>query len=925
MVICRAKFHSTNGTILLAVIGWAWGISNHIYVQWLQNSCICGLSKTERREAWQCLSAGTLITSTTFAAEPETQSEPRPAAIVKPASRANDASNRAAAAPAAVSAVVPTAVAAAQGGGQGAAAWAVEATQRQSLSEAPSTYRTNGGGPAQTTPLNQQAVTKGGTSQMDPAESRELIRQLNEAARQKLKESRLAAFKKGLDSVAGVAALKGQSANVPVADQQSAPGGAPTDSAGIAAGSVTCTCAGANNAGVVAAEPAEVARGGNAAAAAIDCQTCQRQCRLYDYQNSADYARQNAIAMRGASQRDPRYQVAGRRPNQGPRQPVQRATFLQGMVDKLLYVRSERIFFCDTQVVKEGTALVLEQLKKALGPTQQHPVASLQLENDFKSPVSKKVLLYSDPLQKLVRTYRSRCESKKAIDDKTECQKSFGMCEPSFEDAVSYILSKPANLWIEPIRPNVMFCGGLGKTVDMYNFTQQVDTVTSADIVALLRHVANKGQHPTLQADPQFAKEVIEYYRKISRRSLNRLIELYREDYKTLKMPMPAWVDTLLKDKADEPDDGGGRRLSDRATSGVKSRVRGDSYRRIPSRTPSRTPVAPPSGPRPLHRVQRDVKLNSDLIDRFIVVPEHSTLFCYMEKVACTQFNTLFRNLRQMKRCNVWFLNPPHEHQWNHDTVKDALMDRAWTKAIFYRDPFERLVSAFRSKCIAGFDPDAWSECWKTFGHNASFVTVVTKLVQGKATVARWNPHFRPQRFFCGGLTETYKYYDIKEHLESSTSGTKVTGMLQRIGANPAQIKDFDELFPKAMSETFYKHSHHTNAGDHMLRYYQQVPPAILKQLLEIYLPDYKLFNLAVPAWIDNLLGRGQNGKKSKTEEAMPALPELVGKAADDDASAGWLLGTSDANNPSEEDNSATWPLPAEEDDKWGGPSAGPR
>jgi hypothetical protein len=71
------------------------------------------------------------------------------------------------------------------------------------------------------------------------------------------------------------------------------------------------------------------------------------------------------------------------------------------------------------------------------------------------------------------------------------------------------------------------------------------------------------------------------------------------------------------------------------------------------------------------------------------------------------------------------FFQRPHPTPGNHQTrsdLEDALEDPAWHKGVFVRDPLERFLSGYRSKCEPGHDGDT-RHCMSAFGsHNASFV-----------------------------------------------------------------------------------------------------------------------------------------------------------------------------------------------------------
>ena len=198
-----------------------------------------------------------------------------------------------------------------------------------------------------------------------------------------------------------------------------------------------------------------------------------------------------------------------------------------------------------------------------------------------------------------------------------------------------------------------------------------------------------------------------------------------------------------------------------------------------------------PNGPK-THRPQ----LSNELLGRFIVVPERKLLFCYVEKVGCSMFNHLFRMLRlslpevsqkaKAFQANfTWYRNTPGHYGLNKTRLEDLLVDPSWTKAVFYRDPVTRFLSAYRSKCEAGHDTTP--DCEAVFGKRyASFDEALTRME--KRGMPR-NPHFAPASTFCGGLGSTIDYYDVVHELNAETAPAHVTALLQQIGVESETTK----------------------------------------------------------------------------------------------------------------------------------------
>lgn len=194
-------------------------------------------------------------------------------------------------------------------------------------------------------------------------------------------------------------------------------------------------------------------------------------------------------------------------------------------------------------------------------------------------------------------------------------------------------------------------------------------------------------------------------------------------------------------------------------------------------------------------------QLSSEYLDRFIVVPEYKLLFCYTEKVGCSMFNHLFRMLRilhpsiskdevQHLARFTWFRNTPEHFNLTRSHLEDMLVSSEWTKAVFFRDPATRFLSAYRSKCLrkeyTGLD-----HCGESFGtsflpwRTISFQDALHKLAQDPKRVMR-NEHFAPAAQFCGGLDDpaTLSYYDFVHQLRTATAASDVRRLLERIGVD---------------------------------------------------------------------------------------------------------------------------------------------
>lgn len=131
-----------------------------------------------------------------------------------------------------------------------------------------------------------------------------------------------------------------------------------------------------------------------------------------------------------------------------------------------------------------------------------------------------------------------------------------------------------------------------------------------------------------------------------------------------------------------------------------------------------------------------------------------------------------------------WFKNAPNHHKIDKAQLQTMLASANWTKALFYRDPVSRFISAFRSKCDK-FDEDGEWHCNEAFlDPNISFPEALHQMTQPGINQLSGNPHFASYGSFCGGLDHTLDYYDIVQPLNPKTVGSFLQIMFDRVGVD---------------------------------------------------------------------------------------------------------------------------------------------
>ena len=274
-------------------------------------------------------------------------------------------------------------------------------------------------------------------------------------------------------------------------------------------------------------------------------------------------------------------------------------------------------------------------------------------------------------------------------------------------------------------------------------------------------------------------------------------------------------------------------------------------------------------------------------MQRLIILPNYRLLFCYIEKVAGTSFNSLFNHIADHKASrlkNMWFLNDWRRLGLKMKDVVGMLRNESWHKAVFYRDPVDRFVSAYLSKCVlkskAGSSRKGSKHCRDTFGkYNATFQSAIEVMRQVDAI---GNAHWLQQFQFCGDLRNKLFSFDTVELLEPETMNRKVKHMLRKANISITRGLEIavDHYFPKMRSVSVtslvndWRRGACTNASAEAREFFNA--PALgaesLAAVVRHYIEDYRLFNMTITPWQLEML-RSENGKFDDILRRLPYLP----------------------------------------------------
>eukprot|EP01083_Nonionella_stella_P179446 637194_1 len=200
-------------------------------------------------------------------------------------------------------------------------------------------------------------------------------------------------------------------------------------------------------------------------------------------------------------------------------------------------------------------------------------------------------------------------------------------------------------------------------------------------------------------------------------------------------------------------------------------------------------------------RMQSLLRINSPMIDR-----KHKLIYTLIPKNTCTVFKTLFMGIYAniSYGLNYYYLNrnihndQSHNHTIFLDNVTEyiaILKDAEWTKFVIIRDPVDRLLSAFKDKCVHCKLPSGCRLCSHRIAYMAmqnttksfdTFVrwigTINERNDHPKGSSLQRRRHFGLQLYF--GLLDLYlPYYDYIIVYEKPSIAALTKLMLENMGS----------------------------------------------------------------------------------------------------------------------------------------------
>jgi len=268
-------------------------------------------------------------------------------------------------------------------------------------------------------------------------------------------------------------------------------------------------------------------------------------------------------------------------------------------------------------------------------------------------------------------------------------------------------------------------------------------------------------------------------------------------------------------------------------------------------------------------------------LESFVISPKYRLLACRIDKNANIGLALFVNRLNGF----TWDLgaSQPEQFDLEAQNINEILHDKTWRKIVLLRDPLERFLSGYLSKCIQHEDspcvedekyvhtpgcekdpnfaiPNGNCMNFETFEavkEPVSFDGFINKAMEtfmefDAGEIDGFNVHFTPQLEFCGGLESTIGHYTHVEFVNRSLS-QKMHELIDEMRKDPS-LPEFpkrfqvEDLYPTDGS-VHKTHQKPSGAHENMERYYGD--QKVCDKAMSMYARDYLFTGLSPPTFVE--------------------------------------------------------------------------
>ena len=243
------------------------------------------------------------------------------------------------------------------------------------------------------------------------------------------------------------------------------------------------------------------------------------------------------------------------------------------------------------------------------------------------------------------------------------------------------------------------------------------------------------------------------------------------------------------------------------------------------------------------YKKNNNIELAKESYHHVIVSDKYRLMYCYIPKVACTQWKKMFLILNDKRQGIQYNEHEKYHEKWRFNYLahysEEAIRTRlrSYYKFLFVREPFERLLSGFEDKFVSNIWN--WHETslytsailnrYRQEHPNATDDVTFTKFIYYILSLrdeAR-NEHWKSYEGLCHPCAVDYDFIGHFENL-----GQEAQYVLKKTGLEKIIA------FPPIIS---------LNTSRKVLEKYSEVPKHMILQLGDAFKNDLEMFNYAFP------------------------------------------------------------------------------
>uniref|UniRef100_A0A0K2UGE8 Carbohydrate sulfotransferase n=1 Tax=Lepeophtheirus salmonis TaxID=72036 RepID=A0A0K2UGE8_LEPSM len=207
-----------------------------------------------------------------------------------------------------------------------------------------------------------------------------------------------------------------------------------------------------------------------------------------------------------------------------------------------------------------------------------------------------------------------------------------------------------------------------------------------------------------------------------------------------------------------------------------------------------------------------------------LVDQKRKIIFCVVPKVACTNWKRILISLETGEE--LFNIRNPHSHNFNYlSNTSDSKSN--YTKILFVRHPFERLVSAFENKIHKPFSDYFRTRLLKEGMKNLSFAAFVDFILSKKPQDL--NEHWAPQNLLCLPCHMDYDFIGKYENIARDSDF-----ILQNILKTDLRLPQIKSQSPIGRTAILTP------------QYMSNLSQEAQKNLFELYKKDFELFDYSL-------------------------------------------------------------------------------